>query len=165
MNQQYAEAGVKRKDTAASMGLRVLMIAGIFISLFLLVRGQLWSYVGAVIIILVFIFYPRLSVEYEYIFIDGQLDFDKITGKSRRKTMLRIDFDQVEIMAPYKSSALDSYKNIQLEKKDFSSLDKASKPYVIIASAGNKKMKIIFEPNEKMLALIKQKNSRKVTTY
>lgn len=165
MNQQYAEAGVKRKDTAASMGLRVLMIAGIFISLFLLVSGQLWSYVGAVIIILVFIFYPRLSVEYEYIFIDGQLDFDKITGKSRRKTMLRIDFDQVDIMAPYKSSALDSYKNIQLEKKDFSSLDKASKPYVIIASAGNKKMKIIFEPNEKMLALIKQKNSRKVTTY
>ena len=79
--------------------------------------------------------------------------------------MLRIDFEQVEIMAPYNSHALDSYNNIQLEQKDFSSLSKDSKPYAIIVSKDNKKMKILFEPSEKMLAMIKQKSARKVVTY
>ena len=130
----------------------------------MILLGQLFSF-RIIIILLVFFFYPRLNVEYEYVFVDGQLDFDKIMGKAKRKTMLRIDFEQVEIMAPYNSHALDSYNNIQLEQKDFSSLSKDSKPYAIIVSKDNKKMKILFEPSEKMLAMIKQKSARKVVTY
>jgi hypothetical protein len=113
----------------------------------------------------VFFLFPKLHIDYEYIYVDGQIDFDRITGKSKRKTMIRIDFEQVEIMAPSDSSALDSYKNMQLEKRDFSSLSKDSKPYVIIASSDNKKMRIIFEPSEKMVDIIKQKNARKLVTY
>lgn len=165
MNQSYAEAGVKRKDTAATMGLRILMFLVIFIGLFFILLGQLFSYIGVVLIILVFFLYPRLSVEYEYVFVDGQLDFDRITANSKRKTVLRIDFEQVELMAPYDSPALDNYKHIQMEKKDFSSLNKDSKPYAIISSSGSKKLIILFEPSEKMLNIIKQKNTRKVVTY
>jgi hypothetical protein len=165
MNQLYAEAGVKRKDTVATTGLRILMFLGIFLSLFLILLGQVWSYIGVAIIVIVFIFYPRLNVEYEYVFVDGQLDFDRITANSKRKTMLRIDFEQVEIMAPNDSPALDSYKHLQMEKKDFSSLNKDSKPYAIIAGVDNKRMKILFEPNEKMVNMIKQKSPRKVATY
>lgn len=165
MNELYAEAVVKRKDTFATIGLRVLMIIGSLAGLFLIVAGNMLSFLGIAILVAVFYFYPKLSVEYEYVFVDGQLDFDKISGKSRRKTMLRIDFEQVEIMAPYNSAALDNYKHLQLETKDFSSLNKDSKPYVIIANADGKKLKILFEPSEKMLAMIKQKSPRKVSNY
>ena len=165
MNQLYAEAGVKRKDTAATMGLRALMMIGVLVGLFLVVMGQILSYIGIAIIIAVFFLYPKLNVEYEYVFVDGQIDFDRITGKSRRKTILRIDFEQVEIMAPAHSASLDSYNHIQTEKKDFSSLTKDSKPYVIIASADNKKLRIIFEPSEKMIAMMKQKSPRKISAY
>lgn len=165
MNQLYAEASVKRKDTAATMGLRVLMIIGVLIGLFLMTSGQLFSYIGVAIIVVVVFFYPKLSVEYEYVYVDGQIDFDKIIGKSKRKTILRIDFDQVEIMAPINSPSLDSYNHVQLEKKDFSSLDKGSKPYVMIASANNKKLRILFEPSEKMITVIKHKNPRKIAIY
>ncbi len=165
MNQLYAEAGVKRKDTAATMGLRALMMIGVLVGLFLVVMGQILSYIGIAIIIAVFFLYPKLNVEYEYVFVDGQIDFDRITGKSRRKTILRIDFEQVEIMAPANSASLDSYNHIQTEKKDFSSLTKDSKPYVIIASADNKKLRIIFEPSEKMIAMMKQKSPRKISAY
>lgn len=166
MNQQYAEAGVKRQDTLATMAIKVLMILGVFIALFLviIVRG-IFGYVGVAIGVGVFFLFPKLHIDYEYIYVDGQIDFDRITGKSKRKTMLRIDFEQVEIMAPSDSSALDSYKNMQLEKRDFSSLSKDSKPYVIIASSDNKKMRIIFEPSEKIVDIIKQKNARKLVTY
>ncbi|CRZ35065.1 hypothetical protein DFR55_1117 [Herbinix hemicellulosilytica] len=165
MNELYAEAVVKRKDTFATIGLRVLMIIGSLAGFFLIVAGNMLSFLGIAILVAVFYFYPKLSVEYEYVFVDGQLDFDKISGKSRRKTMLRIDFEQVEIMAPYNSAALDNYKHLQLETKDFSSLNKDSKPYVIIANADGKKLKILFEPSEKMLAMIKQKSPRKVSNY
>lgn len=165
MNQQYAEAGVKRKDTAATMGIRVLMIFGVILGILFILAGSLWSYLGMAMVIAVFFLYPKLNVEYEYVFVDGQIDFDRITGKARRKTMLRIDFDQVEIMAPFNSPALDSYNNMQLEKKNFSSLNNDSKPYVIIANVENKKTRITFEPNEKMLTVIKQKNGRKLVTY
>ena len=164
MNQLYAEAGVKRKDTAASMALKALMLIGVLLGLFLILFGQLFGYLGVVIIVLVFFFFPKLSVEYEYVFVDGQIDFDRITGNSKRKTMLRIDFDQVEIMAPINSAALDSYNHIQLEKKDFSSRSKDSKPYVIIASVENSKVKILFEPSEKMVNMIKQKSPRKINS-
>lgn len=165
MNQQYAEAGVKRKDTAATMGIRVLMFFGVILGILFILAGSLWSYLGMAMVIAVFFLYPKLNVEYEYVFVDGQIDFDRITGKARRKTMLRIDFDQVEIMAPFNSPALDSYNNMQLEKKNFSSLNNDSKPYVIIANVENKKTRITFEPNEKMLTVIKQKNGRKLVTY
>lgn len=165
MNELYAEARVKRKDTIATIGLRALMIIGVLAGLIMIVTGKILSFLGIVIIIAVFFFYPRLSVEYEYIFVDGQLDFDKISGQARRKNMLRIDFEQVEIMAPANSSALDNYKHMQLETKDFTSLNKDIKPYVIIANKDNRKLKILFEPNEKMLGMIKQKSPRKVSEY
>lgn len=165
MNELYAEAVVKRKDTAATMGLRALMIIGVLIGVLLILFGGIGSFIAVGIFLAVFFFYPRLNVEYEYVFVDGQIDFDRISGKAKRKTMLRIDFEHVEIMAPINSPALDSYNHVQLEKKDFSSLNKDSKPYVIIANSEGKKMKIIFEPNEKMLTMIKQKSPRKVSTY
>jgi hypothetical protein len=127
--------------------------------------GQVLGIVGVALIVALFYVYPKLNKEYEYIFVDGQLDFDRITGKAKRKTLLRIDFEQVEIMAPMNSHALDTYTYMKLESKDFASGDKDSKPYVIIANVENKKLKILFEPNEKMISVIKQKSPRKLAAY
>lgn len=165
MNQLYAEAGVKRKDTTATMGLRLLMIIGMVIGFFTLFLGQILGIAGAVLLVAMFFLYPRLNVEYEYVFVDGQLDFDRISGKAKRKNMLRIDFDQVELMAPISSHALDAYTYVKCEEKNFSSCEKDSKPYVIIANVDGKKLRILFEPSEKMLSMIKQKSPRKVETY
>jgi hypothetical protein len=59
---------------------------------------------------------------------------------------------------------LDSYANIQCEKKDFTSRDKSRDYYIIVANIENKKVMISFEPSEKMLGMMKQKSSRKVST-
>jgi len=165
MNQIYAEAGVMRKDTMTTMLLRVLMILGIIFGVYITLLGQTLGVIGVAIIAVIVFLFPRLKVEYEYVFVDGQLDFDKITGKSKRKNLLRIDFEQVDIIAPMNSHALDTYANIQTEKKDFSSRDRSSKPYVIAANIQSKKVLIIFEPNEKMLATMKQKSPRKISSY
>lgn len=165
MNQLYAEAGAKKKDTTATMGLRLLLIMGIVIGVICMFLGGLFSIVGMVLIVLTVFLFPRLNVEYEYVFVDGQLDFDKIIGKAKRKTLLRIDLEQAEIIAPMNSHSLDGYTYVASEKKDFSSGNKDSKPYVIVANVEGKKLRIIFEPSEKMVTMMKQKSPRKVVTF
>jgi hypothetical protein len=165
MNQSYAEAGVKRRETATSLLLRSLMVLGIIIGALLMMFGGLFGILGIIIIVLMIFLFPKLNIEYEYVFVDGQIDFDRITGKAKRKTLLRIDMEQVEVIAPEGSHSLDGYTYVQYEKKDFSSGDKNAKPYIIIASDKEKKYRIAFEPNEKMLSVIKQKSPRKLAQY
>ena len=139
MNQLYAEAGTKRKDNGKILGLRALLILGVAIGVILMLLGGAFGIAGVVLVVAMIYFFPKLNVEYEYVFVDGQIDFDRITGKAKRKTLLRIDMEQTEIIAPQGSHALDGYTYTQLINKDFSSGDKNVKPYIIIASVEDKK--------------------------
>jgi len=165
MNQSYAEAGVTRKNSASIIALKILMILVIIAGAFVMLTGGIIGIAGAVIVIVMVYLMPKLNVEYEYIFVDGQIDFDRITGKSRRKTMLRIDLEEVDIIAIQGSHSLDPYKNIQCVKMDFTSGSKDAKPYIAIANKDGKKYMIAFEPNELMLTMIKQKSPRKLAQY
>lgn len=162
MNQLYTEVGVKKKDTPMTWGLRSLMVVGIITGFLLMFLGGIFAVAGVVLAVVLIFLFPRLNVEYEYVFVDGQIDFDKITGKSKRKTILRVDMEQAEIVAPEGSHALDGYTHVQLERRDFTSGDKAVKPYIIVAKVEDKKYWVSFEPNEKMLTMMRQKSPRKI---
>ncbi|HHT97553.1 MAG TPA: hypothetical protein GXZ90_06635 [Clostridiales bacterium] len=165
MNELYAETAVKKQENAKSLFIKVLSILVIAFGVFLLFVGGLYSITGVLTIMIPAYMFTRLNIEYEYVFVDDQLDFDKIIGKSKRKHILRINFEQVEIMAPTNSNSLSSFNQMKLEVKDFSSGDSNAKSYTIIVNKESEKLKIIFEPNEKMIKCIKQKNSRKLVTY
>ena len=163
MNQLYAEAEVKKKEDMQSIIIKALLAAAVFVSLFVATLGSYFILISVAVIAGVFFLFPRLNVEYEYVFVDGQIDFDRIMGKAKRKTLLRIDMEQVEIVAQIGSHALDSYNNAQYVTKNFSSGDKSAKPFVIIASAEDKKYRILFEPSEKMITMMRQKSPRKIS--
>ena len=165
MNELYAEAGVKRKETAGTYALRFLLIFVAIAAFLLTFQNSILLFVSAILIVAIVYIFPRLSVEYEYVFCDGQLDFDKIMSNAKRKTALKIDFDKVEIMAPEGSHALDGYTHVKTVVKDFSSRNKDVKPYVIIMREGEIATKILFEPNEKMINCIKLKSPRKLSQY
>lgn len=168
MNDLYTEASVKKKVTVTDTLIKVVVIAIVAITLgYGFILGQpLIGFLGALGVVFAYYFLPRLNVMYEYVFCDGQLDFDKIMAGEKRKHMYRLDFDQVVIMAPANSHALDSYKNNPATKKlDFTSLEKNRKVYCIVESAGEMQTLVYFEPNEKMISYIKQKAPRKVSEY
>ena len=169
MNELYAEAGVKRRENAKSILAKVGLIGFIIISFFISGLSPFLVILPVVAIIVAFIFFPRLNVEYEYVFCDGQIDFDKIMGNSKRKTMLKMDLEQAEIVAPSSSHSLDSFKNENLPKKDYSSLNPDGKTYTIIGRALGKEegqnIRVIFEPSEKMIECMKLKSPRKIITY
>lgn len=168
MNDLYTEANVKKKVTLIDNMIKVFVVVVIAIAILagFFFMQSLVTVAGVVGAFLAATFLPRLNVVYEYVFCDGQLDFDKIMAGEKRKHLYRLDFDQVLIMAPANSHALDSYKSNPAAKKiDFTSLEKDRKVYCIVVMAGEQQTLVYFEPNEKMISYIKQKAPRKVSEY
>ena len=97
MEQSYAEANAKRKTTGAARALKVTLILLVLLvflgSLFAAVQlgKNLIVFVGVAAIFGLIWYWPRFKVEWEYVFCDGQLDFDMIQGGEKRKNILRID--------------------------------------------------------------------------
>ncbi len=168
MNDLYTEASVKKKVTIMDTFIKVItvFVVAVLLAIGFLFGQTLIGLLGAVGLVFAYYLIPRLSVVYEYVFCDGQLDFDKIMAGEKRKHMYRLDFEQVLIMAPANSHALDSYKSNPAAKKlDFTSLEKDRKVYCIVESSGDIQTLVYFEPNEKMISYIKQKAPRKVSEY
>lgn len=170
MNGLYTETYVKvKKSPLLSLVKPLLIVIGIAVVLlgFMGIAGLgfLFVVVGGGIIFAAVCLSPLLNVDYEYIFCDGQIDFDRISGGEKRKTVLKLDMDNIEIMAPEKSHQLDSYNHMEgITVKDFSSKIADHKKYSIFLSNEGKKLLVIFEPSEKMVEFAKQKAPRKVFT-
>ena len=167
MNGLYAEARAKKKTTAKDTAIKFGLIAGMvaFLGLGFLTAQMLLMVIGLVFLGLAYYFMPRLETEYEYVFCDGQVDFDKISGGASRKTVLRVDFEKLVVIAPKNSHALDGYRHNGVEVKDFSSREENAKIYGMVISGGDKNIMIYFEPTEKMLTAMKQKAPRKIMDY
>lgn len=162
-NGSYAEAGVKKKETMTTIGIRCLMIALAVLLFFAAFIVQWMMIVAAALICIDIVLIPFLKIEYEYIFCDGQIDFDRINGGARRKHILRVDLEEVELVAPKNSHALDEFRsNGQGITKDFSSGKNQDRVYVIIARQNGNLLKILFEPSEKMITCMKNKSPRKI---
>lgn len=161
MDEQYFEEAIKCKDTPKNKLIRIgLIFFTIFMALFVFVNPSLAALLFIPIVAIFFIF-PRLNKEYEYIYADGQIDFDRISGNIKRKTMLRVDIINAELIAPTNSDAVKNYSNRNLRTKDFTSY--TGRPnYTLIISKEDSLLKILFEPSESMLKAMKRKQPRKV---
>lgn len=163
MNELYAEVNVKAKPTTNMLLIRIGMIAGsaILLALSLFMGITILMPFATLAILGTIYFMPHFSkIEYEYIYCDGQLDFDRIAGGASRKNLLRIDLEEVEVIAPKDSHYLDGFRNIT-NKKDFTSKNQKN-IYVIVGGFGDKRMQVYFEPNEKMLNCLYTKAPSKV---
>ncbi|MBO5176201.1 MAG: hypothetical protein J6C07_01995 [Lachnospiraceae bacterium] len=167
MDGLYAEARAKKKVTMKDNLIKVLLIGGMIacFALGFLTFKMMFIIFGLILLGLGYYFLPKLATEYEYVFCDGQLDFDKISGGAKRKTMLRVDFEKLVVIAPKNSHALDGYRHNGVAVKDFSSLDENAKVYGMVVTGGEQNTMIYFEPSEKMLAAMKQKAPRKIMEY
>ena len=167
MDGLYAESRAKKKVTMKDNLIKFGLVAGmvIFFGLGFITFNVVLLIVGIVFLGLSYYFLPRLATEYEYVFCDGQMDFDKISGGVKRKTVLRVDFEKLVVVAPKDSHALDGYRHNGVEVKDFSSGEEHGKVYGMVVGGNEKNMMILFEPSEKMVAAMKQKAPRKIIDY
>ncbi len=164
----YYECLCKRRNTMKGNMIKAAICALIAIFVFLALFVIPYFLIAA--LVLGYVFYSisgRFKVTYEYVFCDGQIDFDKILGGEARKHAHRCDLETVEVVAPENSHALDGYKHMKLTTIDYTSLEQGEghKVYVIINKGAKGVERILFEPDETFVAMMKQKSPRKVNEY
>lgn len=168
----YGECLVHRRNTLAGTFIRFILIAVMVTS----ITGMLVFFSSSAITLLFisFIFFsvdlflviymfPRFTVDWEYVFVDGQIDFDQILGGNARRNKDRIDFEKMEAAAPTGSHHLDSFNSVEMKTLDYSSLS-GKDTFTLICHKDDAMVRILFEPDEAMINLMKQKSPRKVFT-
>ena len=105
--------------------------------------------------------YMNADLEYEYLYLDKEINIDKVMAKSRRKRIATYDIQRMEVFAPVKSYHLDAFKNREMKSVDYSSRMDDNKKYMMVYE-GN--LKIFLEPSPEMVKAIQMVAPRKVFT-
>jgi hypothetical protein len=162
----YSDTYVHSRLTKQKVMMRRLMIAACVILPVLAIVAvagamKFIALLAALIVDVVLIYFlPNKHVDYEYVFVDGQIDFDRIIAENSRKTMCRTDLEKVEVVAPEGSHALDAFQNIPLQ--DYSSGSEEDRHFIIVAKGQKGNIKIRFTPNERLLEQMKMKSRSKI---
>ena len=105
-------------------------------------------------------FLPNPHIDFEYVFVDGQIDFDRIIAENARKNMCRTDLEKTEVVAPEGSHYLDGFQNLPIQ--DYSSRNEEDRQYIIVAKGEKGNIKIRFTPDERLLDQMKTKSRSKI---
>ena len=163
MGDVFKEQIIKRKATFKDTAIRIcliILVVLIFFAALAMGLGGLAVLIGAAAGFGATHLMSFLSVEYEYVFTNGELDIDVIYNKSRRKRVFSSHVKEIEIMAHIEDNVhAGSFQNFEV-LKDFSSGETTPDTYVFMINHQNKRTKIIIEPNEKMLKAISGTLSR-----
>ena len=164
MNEVYYEVMVAKKPSAVMKVLQIVATSMTVVCALAMFIGMLWSLVLAVVFgATAYLLKLFNHVEYEYLYIDKELQIDRILAKNSRKRMETLDLKEVEVLAPIRSHELDRYRNSNVKAKDYSSGAGGNDAlkYMLVV----KDKRIIFEPTEEMVKTIKMFAPRKVFTY
>ena len=149
----FKEQLVKRKPTAKDRLIKVAVIFGIIVVLF--VSMSLVPAFGMVITVAVgfgaYIFLGRLKREYEYSFTNGELDIDVIYNRSSRKRIFTGNVRNFELMAHVDDPSHQNSFASATEVKDYSTGTTSDRSYAFLANYNGKRQKIIIEPNNELL--------------
>jgi len=158
-SETYLKAKPSQKRTMARIGLIILCILLVYVDLFII--GNVYGlFFVAVVDGLIIYFLPSKDIAYEYVFVDGQIDFDCIIGGNKRKHKKRTDLEKIDLVAPENSHALNQYQHLPLI--DFSSGNKDDKHFIAISRTDSGQERIKFTPDEKLIENIKFKGRSKI---
>lgn len=163
MSEVFHEWMIKRKNTPIGIMLRILVILLCVSSVFLFsVLGPIAFILGVLFAYGIRYIFQMTSVEYEYSYLSGECQIDKICGKMKRKGCGKIEMEKVDIVAPEESEALKEYEKKVYKLRDFSSREKDADRYVAFQRCDEGLIKVIFEPNDDIIREMQNVAPRKV---
>ena len=158
MNDTYVEWLIERKTPGYAGIVRigiyafaaVFFLAGLFMMIpFLFIPGIAVAAAGYFLL-------PRLNVEFEYLYLQRSLSIDRIFSKEKRKKAAEYDLDKMEIFAEEGAWQFDQYKNMTLKTLDFTSGYPDRRRFVMVIREGGEGLKVLLEPDQKIVDAIKQ---------
>ncbi len=149
MGDFYTEQLIKKQTDMKDMVIKAVLVAVAIVSVLTVFIMPMGLIVPIIIIALVWFLISRLNVEYEYLYVNGDLDIDKIMNKSKRKRVFSANVENVELLAPVNSPRLDQFQNARVINLSSGSPD--ARLYALIVSHDGQTAKLIFEPNDTII--------------
>lgn len=168
MGDVYEEQLIRRKTPQKyKIYVGCLIALTVLLALLSFLTAMILFFVPAVFVAcLAYYFSQRWDLEFEYIYVNGELDIDKIMAKSSRKRVVSVDMQNLEVMAPVGSHGLDSFRNLKCAEYDCTSYAEDAQVYALITTGEDgERVRILFEPNEKIVSAIRRISPRKVLPY
>lgn len=167
----FIEHIVERKKSIKDF----LAIAGIFLvtvvlmciaGLFLFTKyGSLVFLLTIGIVLGSYYLITMFNVEYEYIVTNGEMDVDTIINRKKRKRIITVAVKTFELVAPVGDKEFSTEENGSFTREiNVSSAKNGENAYYAIFSKDGQRIKLIFEPTEKMLEAFKFYAARRVHT-
>ena len=107
------------------------------------------------------------NVEFEYIFTNGELDVDKISGKRNRKRYVTIAVSKFDVCERAEGERFENYQKDPSVKVRF---DASKGPgtenryYAVFLNKAGNRMLMLFSPTQELLENIKQYNPMRTVT-
>lgn len=165
MGEVYHEQLIKKKMTYMDYVIRAIFVVLCFLPVPFLFGATL-PYAALLILALGYLarfMFQRTDVEYEYLYLSGECQFDRICGKTKRKGCGKLEMEKVEIIAPEGSEKLEEFERQVHKVRDFTSQDlTVENRYVAFERNNSKLIKVIFEPNDSIIKEMKMISPRKV---
>ena len=151
MSDLYSELLVKKKQTG-----KIMVLGGLVLNALLLVPAIALGVACYFVI-------PKTDLEYEYLFVNGELDIDMIMSKSKRKRVKSLQLAEADLVAPLKSHRMDYYNgNQKMKTIDFSSGIEDHKRYAMIVRDSGETCKVILELDDELANIMKNSAPSKV---
>ncbi|MBP0982342.1 MAG: hypothetical protein J6A19_01320 [Oscillospiraceae bacterium] len=152
-----AEQLVEKRRSGADTAKKILISAGaLLIASFFMYLAMMGMFTMVIFAVLVLgggvWLLGNFNVEYEYILTNNEMDIDKIIGRRKRKRMITVDVSKADEFAPYPS---DHDVNVDATVHAYTGSETDSY-YLIVNHSDYGKVKLIFNPNEKMREAITQ---------
>ena len=163
MSDLYSELLVKKKQTAKDLVVKyglialtvIMVLGGLVLNVLLLVPAIALGIACYFVI-------PKTDLEYEYLFVNGELDIDMIMSKSKRKRVKSLQLAEADLVAPLKSHRMDYYNGNQKKEYDFSSGIEDHKRYAMIIRDSGETCKVILELDDALANTMKNSAPSKV---
>lgn len=163
MSDLFTELIVTRKPQVTDLIVKaVLLVLTVLAALAGLFINPVILTVFLILVIADYLIFPRLQVEYEYSYVNGEIDIAAVYSKKSRKELASLNLNEAECIAPLGSHHLDSYGSTY-QSVDYSAKDPADKPYVLVLG-GEKKQKVCLQLDSTMLKDLKYRMPMKVFT-
>lgn len=163
MSDLYREIMVKQKTKASQQLIKVALI-GLTV-LGVVVGIVFWP--GLIVALAAgiasYFIVPKMNVEFEYLYVNGDLDIDAIYSRQKRKRVAEYHVEELELLAPENSHALDCFKNKkEIKVRDFSSREQNAKVYIMIVNKEKGQELVKVELDDTVINDIRRMAPRKV---
>lgn len=163
MAEAYRELLILRKENIRDKVLGITMVVlaavsaiGAFFNLFSLIGIPVFGILSYVL------YFRKMTVEYEYVYMDKELRIDRIYNQSKRKRVDTLDLNKMEILAKPDSNLLDSYSNRSVEVSDYSTNSEDTEELATYEMYYDGKRKLILSLDRQMIDMMKTTLSYKM---